>query len=53
MNGELQLALLEAGKVIGAICLKLTPDQAHIEQLYVMLNPDKLRTVQYPVPHQL
>ncbi|WP_025681575.1 sigma-70 family RNA polymerase sigma factor [Paenibacillus massiliensis] len=52
MNGELHLALLEAGKVIGAICLKLTPDQAHIEQLYVMLNPDKLRTVQYPVPHQ-
>ncbi|MNW25443.1 ECF RNA polymerase sigma factor SigJ [compost metagenome] len=50
MNGELQLALMEAGKVIGAICLKLTPDQAHIEQLYVMLNPDKLRTIQCP-PH--
>lgn len=45
MNGELQLALIEDDKVIGAICLKLTPDQAHIEQVYVMLNPDKLHTV--------
>lgn len=45
MNGEPQLALIEDDKVIGAICLKLTPDQAHIEHVYVMLNPDKLHTV--------
>lgn len=45
INGELQLALLEQGTVTGAICLQPTPDGGRIEQVYIVLSPEKLRSI--------
>lgn len=45
MNGEPQLALLEQGNVTGAICLQPTPDGGHIEQVYIVLSPEKLQSI--------
>ncbi|MEC0236940.1 sigma-70 family RNA polymerase sigma factor [Paenibacillus kribbensis] len=42
INGELQLAFLQEGKVKEALCIRLTPDGEHIQDFYLMINPDKL-----------
>ncbi|MEC0182453.1 sigma-70 family RNA polymerase sigma factor [Paenibacillus peoriae] len=42
INGELQLAFLKEGKVKEALCIRLTPDGEHIQDFYLMINPDKL-----------
>jgi RNA polymerase sigma-70 factor (ECF subfamily) len=42
INGEVQLAFLEDGKVRETLCLILTPDGEHIQNFYLMVNPDKL-----------
>ncbi|PPQ47048.1 RNA polymerase subunit sigma [Paenibacillus peoriae] len=42
INGEVQLAFLEDGKVRETLCLRLTPDGEHIQSFYLMVNPDKL-----------
>ncbi|WP_025715765.1 sigma-70 family RNA polymerase sigma factor [Paenibacillus sp. 1-18] len=42
INGEIQLAFLKEGKVKEVLCIRLTPDGEHIQDFYLMINPDKL-----------
>lgn len=42
INGEVQLAFLKEGTVREVLCFSLTPDGEHIQDFYLMINPDKL-----------
>ncbi|MGM1022176.1 MAG: sigma-70 family RNA polymerase sigma factor [Bacillota bacterium] len=42
INGEVQLVFLKEGAVREVLCISLTPDGEHIQDFYLMINPDKL-----------
>ncbi|WP_149095983.1 sigma-70 family RNA polymerase sigma factor [Paenibacillus terrae] len=42
INGEVQLAFLKEGTVKEVLCFSLSPDGEHIQDFYLMINPDKL-----------
>ncbi|WP_025682726.1 sigma-70 family RNA polymerase sigma factor [Paenibacillus maysiensis] len=42
INGEVQLVFLKEGTVREVLCISLTPDGEHIQDFYLMINPDKL-----------
>lgn len=46
INGELQLALMKEGRLSEVLCLKLDPSGERIEGVYLVVNPDKLTSVQ-------
>ncbi|MFK4473594.1 RNA polymerase sigma factor (sigma-70 family) [Paenibacillus sp. RC73] len=42
INGEVQLVFLKEGAVREVLCISLAPDGEHIQDFYLMINPDKL-----------
>ncbi|MGW8958575.1 sigma-70 family RNA polymerase sigma factor [Paenibacillus sp. NPDC055715] len=42
INGEVQLAFLKEGTVREVLCINLAADGEHIQDFYLMINPDKL-----------
>ncbi|ALP36291.1 RNA polymerase subunit sigma [Paenibacillus sp. IHB B 3084] len=42
INGEVQLVFLKEGTVREVLCISLAPDGEHIQDFYLMINPDKL-----------
>ncbi|MDQ0169700.1 hypothetical protein [Paenibacillus tundrae] len=45
INGELQLALLDDGQITEVLCLELDSSGERIREVYLMVNPDKLRSI--------
>ncbi|MFK0524636.1 sigma-70 family RNA polymerase sigma factor [Paenibacillus illinoisensis] len=45
INGEVQVSLLNNGKVSEVICLQSDSSGQRIEGVYLVVNPDKLRTI--------
>ncbi|WP_145047344.1 MULTISPECIES: sigma-70 family RNA polymerase sigma factor [Paenibacillus] len=45
INGELQLALLDDGQITEVLCLELDSSGERIRGVYLMVNPDKLRSI--------
>ncbi|PQP81914.1 RNA polymerase subunit sigma [Paenibacillus sp. PCH8] len=46
INGELQLALMKEGQLSEVLCLELDPSGERIEGVYLVVNPNKLTSVQ-------
>ncbi|WP_339234927.1 sigma-70 family RNA polymerase sigma factor [Paenibacillus sp. FSL R5-0517] len=45
MNGELQLALMKEGQLSEVLCLGLDPSGERIEGIYLVVNPNKLTSI--------